>query len=481
MKKYFLATLLGMAALSLAGAAAFFSITGLSKLFGGASTAVIIMASSLEFAKLVTASFLHNYWNKLKWQLKTYLTIGVAMVMIITSAGIYGFLSSAYSATSNKLQNVDSQVSLVLQKEDVIKADIKRLEENQKTKTLRINTLTGIRNTQESRLDGVPRSGSRRVENQIKDANTEVAKLSVEVDTLNAVIQRKYDQVSKYELEIYDLKNTDLAAEVGPLKYIAALTGRSMDTVVNFFILMLIFVFDPLAVTLILAFNLVLGDISKESESKKEAIVEEKPEEEEVEEKESEAKPVEKEPVGVAVEEIAEKIEEVEVEDVVEEVVVENIETETKEPVIEPENTMVEYVDNGRGEFTLTTPEEIKEVLVEEEPEMVIPEDEKSELRELYKSEILEIKKQGIGNSNNYNNFLEAVYENKKLQVGYKISAHSELVRRLKEDRVDFKEEELQSFLLICTVLGILDMNQSNRRIKKSYREAKALISLFSL
>ncbi len=471
-----------MAALSLAGAAAFFSITGLSKLFGGASTAVIIMASSLEFAKLVTASFLHNYWNKLKWQLKTYLTIGVAMVMIITSAGIYGFLSSAYSATSNKLQNVDSQVSLVLQKEDVIKADIKRLEENQKTKTLRINTLTGIRNTQESRLDGVPRSGSRRVENQIKDANTEVAKLSVEVDTLNAVIQRKYDQVSKYELEIYDLKNTDLAAEVGPLKYIAALTGRSMDTVVNFFILMLIFVFDPLAVTLILAFNLVLGDISRESESKKEVIVEEKPEEEEaVEEKESEPKPVEKEPVEVAVEEIAEKIEEVVVEEVVEEAVVEDIETETKEPVIEPDNTMVEYVDNGHGEFTLTTPEEIKEVLVEEEPEMVIPEDEKSELRELYKSEILEIKKQGIGNSNNYNNFLEAVYENKKLQVGYKISAHSELVRRLKEDRVDFKEEELQSFLLICTVLGILDMNQSNRRIKKSYREAKALISLFSL
>jgi hypothetical protein len=477
MKKYFLATLLGMAALSLAGAAAFFSITGLSKLFGGASTAVIIMASSLEFAKLVTASFLHNYWNKLKWQLKTYLTIGVAMVMIITSAGIYGFLSSAYSATSNKLQNVDSQVSLVLQKEDVIKADIKRLEENQKTKTLRINTLTGIRNTQESRLDGVPRSGSRRVENQIKDANTEVAKLSVEVDTLNAVIQRKYDQVSKYELEIYDLKNTDLAAEVGPLKYIAALTGRSMDTVVNFFILMLIFVFDPLAVTLILAFNLVLGDISKESESKKEAIVEEKPEEEEVEEE-----PVEEETVKVAVEEIAEKMEEVAVEEVVvEDVVVEDVETETIEPVIEPENTMVEYVDNGRGEFTLTTPEEIKEVLVEEEPEMVIPEDEKSELRELYKSEILEIKKQGIGNSNNYNNFLEAVYENKKLQVGYKISAHSELVRRLKEDRVDFKEEELQSFLLICTVLGILDMNQSNRRIKKSYREAKALISLFSL
>lgn len=464
MKKYFLATLLGLAALSLAGAAAFFSITGLSKLFGGASTAVIIMASSLEFAKLVTASFLHSYWEKLKWQLKTYLTIGVATVMIITSAGIYGFLSSAYSTTANKLQNVDSQVNLITQKEDIIKADIKRLEENQKTKTLRITTLTGIRNSQESRMDNASRGSSKRIESQIKDANTEVAKLSVEVDTLNAVIQRKYDEINKYELEIYDLKNTDLAAEVGPLKFIAELTGRSMDAVVNFFIFMLIFVFDPLAVTLILAFNLVLSDISKEEKPKKS----EEPKEEPVEDLE---KAVEE--LTVLADEKPEMEEEAQLEP--------EPESEVEdEPRGLEEMPMVEYVDDGSGEFTLTTPEDIQpEEVLDEEVELEVTEEDKARVEEAYKAEIMEIKKHGIKKNANYAHFLEAVYKKKKLLVGYKISPHSELVRRLKEAKVDFVEQELQDFLLICTVMGIIDMNKESRRIQKPYQEAKAIISLF--
>ena len=96
-KQYFFPFLVALSAFSLAGAAAFFSVTGLSKLFGGAQEAVIIMASSLEFSKLVTASFLHKYWKTIEWKLRTYLTIGTVTIMFITSAGIYGFLSSAYS------------------------------------------------------------------------------------------------------------------------------------------------------------------------------------------------------------------------------------------------------------------------------------------------------------------------------------------------------------------------------------------------
>ena len=127
--------LVGLAALAVAGCAAFFSVTGLSKLFGGAKMEVIIMASALEFAKLVTASFLHRYWKILKWQMKTYLTIGVITVMIITSAGIYGFLSNAYSTTSGKLQNVEAQIEMVKQKKDIINLDISRLQENKKMKS----------------------------------------------------------------------------------------------------------------------------------------------------------------------------------------------------------------------------------------------------------------------------------------------------------------------------------------------------------
>ena len=171
MKKYIFPILVALSALTLAGAAAFFSVTGLSKLFGGAKTEVIVMASALEFAKLVTASFLHRYWKTLKWQIKTYLTIGVVTVMIITSAGIYGFLSNAYSVTSNKLQNVDAQVQMVDQKKTIINSEITRLQENKTLKSNRVQSLVNLRTQQEARVDSLynrkQTSSANRVELQI--------------------------------------------------------------------------------------------------------------------------------------------------------------------------------------------------------------------------------------------------------------------------------------------------------------------------
>ena len=99
--------------LSLAGTAAYYSVFGLSSLFAGARFEVIIMASALELAKLIVASYLHNHWKKLGWMLKTYLTLGVGILMIITSAGIYGFLTSAYQTTADQLTIVDKQVAVV--------------------------------------------------------------------------------------------------------------------------------------------------------------------------------------------------------------------------------------------------------------------------------------------------------------------------------------------------------------------------------
>ena len=105
--------LLGLSALFIASAAAFFSVTGLSKLFAGASTAVILMASSLEFGKLISAGFLYNYWDKINKLLRTYLLKGVGVLILITSAGIYGFLTSAYQVTADQLGVLDKQVELV--------------------------------------------------------------------------------------------------------------------------------------------------------------------------------------------------------------------------------------------------------------------------------------------------------------------------------------------------------------------------------
>jgi len=102
--------IIAASALSVSTSAAFYSVTGLSMLFAGASTAVAIMASSLEISKLVIASLLYQYWTDLNKILKVYLTIAVAILILITSAGIYGYLSSAYQETANKSSVVDSKI-----------------------------------------------------------------------------------------------------------------------------------------------------------------------------------------------------------------------------------------------------------------------------------------------------------------------------------------------------------------------------------
>ena len=105
----------GLSALFIAGSAAFFSVFGLSKLFAGAALSVIIMASSLEFGKIIGASFLYRYWNKIHNWLKIYMTIGVITLVLITSAGIFGYLSNAYQGATIQFEK---QSTTLLYKED---------------------------------------------------------------------------------------------------------------------------------------------------------------------------------------------------------------------------------------------------------------------------------------------------------------------------------------------------------------------------
>jgi hypothetical protein len=122
--------------------------------------------------------------------------------------------------------------------------------------------LITLRSQQESRVDSLYSKGraniAKRVEEQISQSNSEVTRVITETDDLGQKIQTKNDEIAKLDTEILGLKNNDVASEVGPLKYIAKLTGSSMDSVVNFFILLLIFVFDPMAVCLVLATNITL-------------------------------------------------------------------------------------------------------------------------------------------------------------------------------------------------------------------------------
>ena len=115
--------IVGLSALLVAGSAAYYSVFGLSKLFAGATFAVVVMAGSLEFAKLVSASFLYRYWYKVNQILKIYMTIGVVTLVFITSAGIFGFLSNAYQGATIEFEK---QTTVLLYKED----RLKQLEED---------------------------------------------------------------------------------------------------------------------------------------------------------------------------------------------------------------------------------------------------------------------------------------------------------------------------------------------------------------
>ena len=141
MKKYFPYVVL-ISALSLAGCAAYYSVYGLSKLFSAQATAVIIMASILEAAKLITATYLHKFWKKVNVLLKTYLTIAVIILMMITSLGIYGFLTSAYQTTSDELTVLDKQTNVVEMKKSRFQEQLNSYSEEKKQLSNSITELT---------------------------------------------------------------------------------------------------------------------------------------------------------------------------------------------------------------------------------------------------------------------------------------------------------------------------------------------------
>ena len=244
-------------ALAVAGCAAYFSVWGLSQLFAGASFAVILMASVLEMGKLVVTTALHTYWNKFAKPLRAYLAVSVVVLMLITSAGIYGFLSNAYQKTANKLEIHEGELGVLDAKKAVFQ---KSIDDNNKiidSKTKRQDQLSGLRTSQESRIDGSKSNRDKNsVRGDISSANTEIQKLSSEIDILNAKNAVLSDSIGKYNVKALEKKSgSDVAGEVGPLKYISELTGVPMAKVVNYMILLIIFVFDPLAIALVLATN----------------------------------------------------------------------------------------------------------------------------------------------------------------------------------------------------------------------------------
>ena len=223
--------LVGLSALLIAGSAAFFSVFGLSKLFAGASLAVIIMAGSLEFGKLVAASFLYRYWDKINLPHKTYMTIATVILILITSAGIFGFLSNAYQGATVEFEK---ESTLLIFKED-------RLEQLEEDKLF-------LKQELEAGIADLPdnyRTARRKLREEyqplIQDVNKNILNLKGDIGDLKA-------------------KLVETGVDVGPAIYIARTFDTDVDTVVKFFIFILIFVFDPMAVMFVISYNVTLLD-----------------------------------------------------------------------------------------------------------------------------------------------------------------------------------------------------------------------------
>jgi hypothetical protein len=240
--------LVGFSALIIAGCAAFFSVTGLGVLFSGASTAVMVMAGSLEFAKLVAATYLKQTWDEIKGFNKWYLTISVGILMMITSAGIFGYLSNAFQAQSLQLQQVDREVLVFSTKIEQNTAQITQL-----------NTQLGQLSSTQSTILEKGKVNSRLLRS-IDSKDKQVA-------TINKKIADLQDQNAKNNDKINEIKiaNLDLEKEVGGFRFIAEAFGMELKNVVKFFIFLIVIVFDPLAIALIIAFN---GLIGKKKEKK---------------------------------------------------------------------------------------------------------------------------------------------------------------------------------------------------------------------
>ena len=263
--------LLGLAALFVTFNAAYFSVTGLSKLFAGATTSVIIMASSLEAAKLIGASFLYNYWTSINKVLRTYLTIAVFVLVLITSAGIYGYLTSAYQTTADQLNISDKQTEIIELKKNRYKEELATYTVEKTQLNTTINDLSkGLSNNviqytnKNGQLITTTSSSTRKVLSaELTDSKLQRDKITQKIDVLN-------DSITSFDIQILNLRvNNKVAAEIGPLRYLSNLTGWEMGKVVNWFALFIIFVFDPLAVTLIVAFNTAIKVDKGEKDKKK--------------------------------------------------------------------------------------------------------------------------------------------------------------------------------------------------------------------
>jgi hypothetical protein len=249
-----------LSAFSLSAIAAYYSVIGLMAVFAASPIPIAIMGGALEFSKLIAASWAYKNWKVAPKFLKYYFTIAVMILMFITSLGIFGYLSKAHNDqtlisgdVSAKIEMIDEKIKVEKDNIDVNRKQIKQMDDA-------VDQVM-VRSTNEK---GAEKAASLR-----KAQQTERSRILKEIETYNKRISTLNEERAPIAAEIRKVE-----AEVGPIKYIAALIyGDSIDSSlldksVRFVIILLVLVFDPMAVLLVIAGNFSLRQIAKEKEEK---------------------------------------------------------------------------------------------------------------------------------------------------------------------------------------------------------------------
>jgi len=283
--------ILGFSAFALASCAAFFSVKGIALLFAASFWSVAVMAGTMELAKLISASYLYRYWNDTNKILKKYMLVATILLMGITSLGIFGFLSDAfqrnfsqYSLNQNKIQGLKTQQAFYLSQIDFNQSKLKDLIELQKTYQVSLDSavkqdVTTTKTTE----GGLFSSGKTEKITDSKLVQSREKIVTGSQQNINSLfeqisfVNKELDELTKKNSEnnqmIIQLESDNTKGEIGTFKFVADAFGLKIETAVRIFIILIVIVFDPLAVCLVIAYN-SLSKSTKILEAKDPIIIE---------------------------------------------------------------------------------------------------------------------------------------------------------------------------------------------------------------
>jgi hypothetical protein len=263
-------------ALGLASIVAYVSVTGLMKLFAGAGMIGMAFFILIELSKIVSTTLLHTFKGKIKGFVRIALNLGIGIAMVITSLGIYGFLSSTYKDSFLQSENTASQIELLEKKRDGYQEQITFVVDEKTTVNQSISELTkGLSNNviqykdqETGQIITTTSSSTRKVlQEQLDNAIDRQSVLTNKSDSLSTLVFDIENQILEVKL------SDESSAELGPLIFLSDVSGMTMDNVMKWFILLLIIIGDPLAVMMVIAFNKIVNKQEKKSEMTDDEII----------------------------------------------------------------------------------------------------------------------------------------------------------------------------------------------------------------